>query len=122
MKKPHSALDYMDELAGDDAEFQQMANEESLNLHIAAKIYAARTAANLSQKQLADLVGTGQSAIARLENADYAGHSLNMLKRVAKALGYRIELDLVKIEDEPKRQIGGLRKAIPKAKAKTHSR
>jgi len=47
-------------------------------------------------KQLAELVGTRQSAIARLEDADYGGHSLNVLKRVAYALGYRVKLDFEK--------------------------
>ena len=35
------------------------------------------------QKKLAKLVGTTQSVIARLEDADYQGHSLNMLGRIA---------------------------------------
>jgi transcriptional regulator with XRE-family HTH domain len=54
-------------------------------------IYAARTAAGLTQKQLADLIGTQQSTtVARLEDADYEGHSLSMLRRIAEALNKRL--------------------------------
>jgi transcriptional regulator with XRE-family HTH domain len=55
-------------------------------------VMAARTAAGLTQRQLADLIGTKQSVIARLEDADDAGHSLSMLKRIADALGKRMEI------------------------------
>src|SRR5690348_528542 len=48
--------------------------EATLNAQIAQEIYALRTRAGLTQKQLADLVGTTDSVISRLEDADYAGH------------------------------------------------
>jgi transcriptional regulator with XRE-family HTH domain len=35
---------------------------------------------------LARLIGTSQPTIARLEDADYEGHSLSMLQRIAAAL------------------------------------
>ncbi len=53
-------------------------------------IYEARTARGLTQKQLADRVGTKQSAIARLEDADYDGHSLSMLQKNAVALNQKV--------------------------------
>jgi predicted transcriptional regulator len=58
-------------------------------------IYEARTKAGLTQQQLAELVGTKQPVIARLEDADYEGHSLSMLQRVASALNQRLEMHLV---------------------------
>ncbi len=70
-----------------------------LDLRVGELIYSARTAAGLTQKQLADRMGTGQSAVARLEDADYQGHSLNMLKRVARALGYRVHLEFEKLPE-----------------------
>jgi len=54
-----------------------------------------RTAAGLSQRELAKRVGTTASAICRLEDADYSGHTLAMLNRIASALGKRIELHAV---------------------------
>jgi predicted transcriptional regulator len=58
-------------------------------------IYAARTKAGLTQQALADLAGTKQPVIARLEDADYDGHSLSMLQRIATALNKRLEIHLV---------------------------
>ena len=64
---------------------------------IARKIYELRTQAGLSQRALAKLVGTSASAICRLEDADYEGHSLAMLKRIAEALNKRVEIRFVSV-------------------------
>lgn len=40
-------------------------------------------------------MGTTQSVISRLEDADYEGHSLAMLQRIAEALHVRLELRFV---------------------------
>ena len=69
------------------------------DMEIAEMILLARKKAGLSQRELADRVGTTASVICRLEDADYDGHSLTMLRRVAKALGRRIELRFVDLED-----------------------
>jgi len=61
----------------------------------ARKIAALRTEAGLSQRQLAKLVGTTASVICRLEDADYAGHSLTMLHRIATVLNRRVEIRFV---------------------------
>ncbi len=68
---------------------------ERENLRIAEQIYNLRTQAGLSQKQLAQKVGTTQSVISRLEDADYAGHSLAMLRRIAAVLHQRLEIQFV---------------------------
>jgi predicted transcriptional regulator len=52
----------------------------------------------LTQKELADRIGTKQSAIARLEDADYDGHSLSMLQKIAGALNQRVEIKFLEIE------------------------
>ena len=57
-----------------------------------------RTQASLSQRQLAKLVGTTASVICRLEDADYEGHSLAMLNRIAAALNRRVEIRFVSAE------------------------
>jgi ribosome-binding protein aMBF1 (putative translation factor) len=66
--------------------------EERANAEIARKIYDLRKAAGLSQRALASLVGTTASVICRLEDADYEGHSLAMLQRIAAALNKRVEI------------------------------
>ena len=80
-----NAIEILDRLTGDDAELREMIAEETVNNQVARIIYEARTAAGLTQKQLADLVDSQQSTIARLEDADYEGHSLSMLRRIAEA-------------------------------------
>jgi len=69
--------------------------KERENLNIAELICAIRKQAGLSQKQLANLVGTTQSVISRLEDADYNGHSLAMLRRIGASLKQRVELQFV---------------------------
>lgn len=51
-----------------------------------------RQDAGLTQTELAKKVGTTQSVIARLEDAEYAGHSLTMLERIATACGVALKL------------------------------
>jgi predicted XRE-type DNA-binding protein len=65
---------------------------ERENIGIAEQVYNLRIQAGLSQKELADLVGTTQSAISRLEDADYNGHSLTMLRKVAAALNQHVQV------------------------------
>ena len=52
-------------------------------------------AGRITQRQLAKKVGTTASVICRLEDADYQGHSLAMLRRIAAALGKRVEIRFV---------------------------
>ena len=73
-----------------------------LNAAIAQQIHDLRTKAGLTQKQLADLVGTSHSVISRLEDADYEGHSLSMLQRISSALNYQIQLRFVPVGDRRK--------------------
>ena len=68
------------------------------NDDVARKIAALRTEAGLSQRQLARLVGTTASVICRLEDADYEGHSLAMLQRIAAALDRRVTINFVKAQ------------------------
>lgn len=71
--------------------------EARANDEIARKIYELRTEAGLTQAQLGKLVGTTASAICRLEDADYEGHSLAMLRRIGAALNKRVEIRFVPI-------------------------
>ena len=66
--------------------------ETRANDEIARQIYTLRTRADLTQKDLGKLVGTTASVICRLEDADYEGHSMAMLRRIAKALKKRVEV------------------------------
>jgi ribosome-binding protein aMBF1 (putative translation factor) len=87
-----SATDILRRVAGRSLKMQQLLERERLNAAVARQIYEARTARGLSQAALAAKVGTTQSVIARLEDADYDGHSLTMLRRIAEALGYDVQV------------------------------
>jgi DNA-binding XRE family transcriptional regulator len=71
--------------------------EARANGEIARKIHALRTAAGLTQTQLAKLIGTTASVVCRLEDADYEGHSLGMLRRIGAALNQRVEIRFVPV-------------------------
>ena len=89
-----SAYLYKRYIAGDPAR-EQAYEEEVINAEIARKIYDLRTKAGITQQELASRVGTSKSAICRLEDADYDGHSLTMMKRIAEALDKRVEIRFV---------------------------
>lgn len=62
---------------------------------IAFQIYDLRKKAGLTQAQLAKLVGTKQSNIARIESADYTGYTFKTLERVTKALKAKLEIKII---------------------------
>jgi len=66
-----------------------------LGAQIAREIYSLRTKARLTQKQVAEVVGTTASVICRLEDAGYEGHSLSLLLRISAAFNRRIEVRFV---------------------------
>jgi len=95
MKKTSDGIAILDSITGNDPEVLAMIEEEAENLQIARNIYELRTKAGLSQVELARRVGTTQSVISRLEDADYEGYSVPVLRRIAAALGKRIEVNWV---------------------------
>src|SRR4030065_2018202 len=62
---------------------------------IAFQIYDFRKKAGLTQAQLAKLVGTKQSNIARIESADYTGYTFKTLEKVTKALKAKLEVRII---------------------------
>jgi transcriptional regulator with XRE-family HTH domain len=102
-------------------EMAALVQQERDNADVAQKIYHLRTKAGLTQQQLADRVGTTASVICRLEDADYEGHSLSMLRRVAVALGSRIEVRFVPVKGLVPRKVtetgnvAGSRQTVRKA-------
>jgi ribosome-binding protein aMBF1 (putative translation factor) len=91
-KKTTDAVAILDRMAGESPELRRLTEEARVNAAVAQLIYSARNKARLSQAELAERVGTKQSVISRLEDADYEGHSLTMLHRIAAALGQCVEI------------------------------
>lgn len=88
------ALEQLDQRFGPalDSADEELFREQA---EVAEMLLAARTAAGLTQKELAQAAGTTQQVISQLEDADYQGHSLSMLRRLATALGGRVEIRIV---------------------------
>jgi DNA-binding XRE family transcriptional regulator len=63
---------------------------------LAKEIIALRIKNKLTQKQLAQQIGTSQPAIARIESGSYRNISLSFLRRIADALGAVPEIHLRK--------------------------
>ncbi|MEH2347487.1 MAG: helix-turn-helix transcriptional regulator [Nostoc sp.] len=97
MAKTNDALKILQQITSEDSEMEEMIKESSLNAELAQLIYRARTQAGLTQQQLANRIGTKQSVIARVEDAEYEGHSLSMLQKIARALNQRLEVHLIPI-------------------------
>jgi ribosome-binding protein aMBF1 (putative translation factor) len=99
MQRKMDAIEIIDKtIIGDNQEFRDLVHEATVNALVATAIYEARKSAGLTQSQLAAMIDTKQPVISQLEDADYEGHSLTMLKRIADALGKRLEIRFV---DEP---------------------
>ena len=67
-------------------------------LEPAYQVIRLRTIRGLSQKQLADLVGTTQSSIARLESGGRPP-SISFLRKVVEAMGGRLVISAEPVED-----------------------
>ena len=61
-------------------------------IDLALLVREMREDAGFTQTELAKKVGTTQSVIARLEDAEYTGHSLTMLERIAAVCGIALKL------------------------------
>jgi ribosome-binding protein aMBF1 (putative translation factor) len=95
MTNINDALKIIRRSIADDPELQELVKEASINAQVSLIIYDVRKQAGLTQQQLADLIGTTQSVIARLEDADYEGHSLSMLVRIAAALDRKLDIKML---------------------------
>lgn len=98
--KGTDALDYIRRKYGNDPGFQEGTEKAYTDLMVGRLIYNARKKAGLTQAELARLVRTQQSVISRLEDADYEGHSLPMLQRVAAALQQSVEIRFVPLQNK----------------------
>ncbi len=95
--KSKSLQTAFDRYIGNDPEQQQAFEEALADYDVARKLYDLRTKAGLSQRELARRIGTTASVICQLEDADYQGQSLLMLRRIAAALDKRVEIRFVSV-------------------------
>ena len=77
-----------------DPNVQALADE----FKVAQMVYDARQAAGKTHKQLAESIGASEAEIVALEDADYDGDSLLMLRRIAVALNMKLRVELVPVD------------------------
>ena len=75
---------------------EHLLEQERERVALGDLIRELRESQGLTQKELAEKIGTTQSAIARIEDANYTGLKLPTIAKIAQALGHRVELTLVK--------------------------
>lgn len=117
MAETKQALKILQIVTGNNKAVKAGIAQAKINFEVAQMIYDARSKAGLSQSELAELIGSKQPVIARLEDADYEGHSVTMLQRIAGALEQRLELRFVPQKKPAKRgqrvSISSRRKLLP---------
>ena len=101
MAKTTDAVEILKKSLGGIPDFDERLAADKLNIRVAMLVYQVRTEAGLTQQQLAELGGTSQPNITRLEDADYEGHSLSTLQRIAEALGRQLEISMIPKATEP---------------------
>lgn len=96
MNRPKDDLDRtMEQVLKENPGIKEELEKADQAWDIAFQIYDLRKKAGLTQTELARLVGTKQSNIARIESADYTGYTLKTLEKVTKALKAKLEIKIV---------------------------
>jgi transcriptional regulator with XRE-family HTH domain len=90
MKKTNFDL-YLDEQMKDPV-FAERFESAGEAWDVALQLVELRQEAGLSQTELARKLKTTQQQISRLESPDYEGHSLSMLRRVARVLNAQVHV------------------------------
>lgn len=85
----HSLVDNL-RIEFQNEEFRVAYAESHLNASLAFQIKALR--GNMTQRELAEKVGTKQSGIARLENVNYSSWNVSTLCKLARAFGLRLRI------------------------------
>ena len=88
-----------EQLADDD--FRHEYDELGEEFTIAREVIELRQRHNMTQKELAERVGTSQPAIARLESGNYRNLSLSFVRRIAHALNAVPEVHIRSRKPQP---------------------
>lgn len=76
----------------DDPDREASLEQEMLNAEIAQNLYDLRKELGLTHEEIATRAGVDAQTISDLEDADYDGDALEILKTIAAALGRRVEV------------------------------
>lgn len=94
-KTADDGLKILDEMFFSSRKARRELQAAETSAQISRQVYALRMDAGLTQMELAEHIGTSHSVISRLEDDDYEGHSLNLLRRVAEAFDKKVQVRFV---------------------------
>jgi ribosome-binding protein aMBF1 (putative translation factor) len=95
MKRDQHA-EYVQERMNRSGRYRRAHARYSRQVDLAMLVHQMREAARFTQAELAERAGTTQSAIARLEDAEYTAHSLQTIEKIAEACGVTLTLRAAK--------------------------
>lgn len=97
IKSPYlgSSIDEHIKVKYQDDEFAKQFDMEQERLKLARQVRQLREKQNLTQTELAEIIGTKQPSIARLENGHYWPR-IDILEKIAFALGKHLEIRFTK--------------------------
>jgi transcriptional regulator with XRE-family HTH domain len=78
-----------------DKEYREAYLDEFVKSSIAYQILALRNKVGMAQKEFAAKLGTTQSIVSRLENAEYGAETLNTLLKIAKRNGVALDVRFI---------------------------
>jgi DNA-binding XRE family transcriptional regulator len=84
-------------------ELEEYLVEERERIRIGQQIYDLRVNAKMTHTALAKKVGVTALEIRDLEESDYEGHQLPLLRKIAAVFGMRLELNIVPLNKKEKR-------------------
>ncbi len=90
--KPDRHAEIIQQRARKSTRYRKVFARTSHQIDLAMLVREMREDVGFTQAELAKKVGTTQSVIARLEDAEYSGRSLTMLERIASACGVALKL------------------------------
>lgn len=95
-RAPHNdALAVMTKMFGAEPGWEKGVADATAAAEIAEEVYALRERHGLTQRELAARIGSSQSAVARMEDGEYRGHSMSVLRRMAAAVGEQVSFKFV---------------------------
>jgi predicted XRE-type DNA-binding protein len=94
IEKPRTHEEIIKEIK-QDFESAEIYNERKNERKLMIDLVNARLDAGLSQKDLANMVGTGQSKISKYEKEEVFQLSIKNLQKIAKALGKELKIELI---------------------------
>jgi DNA-binding XRE family transcriptional regulator len=113
----NDALAVITKMFGAEPGWKQGVADAEAAAQIAEEVYALRARHGLTQLGLATLIGSSQSAVARMEDATYRGHSIAVLRRMAEAVGEQVSFKFIAAASSPKNAVPS-RKSAGKKKAR----